>query len=150
MYVFFFFFRKVKKGSLLIDSSTIDPAVSKEMAAASEKMGAVFMDAPVSGGKYYVLAEIASLNILSGFIILPDSWLGDVKLQENLILNKDVSFSSKGTELYLVIYPGSIRIESWGKLKNPKRKIKLIGCERVALTVTHEDELISTILWYTC
>lgn len=70
MYVFFFFFRKVKKGSLLIDSSTIDPAVSKEMAAASEKMGAVFMDAPVSGGKYYVLAEIASLNILSGFIIV--------------------------------------------------------------------------------
>ncbi len=44
--------RKVKKGSLLIDSSTIDPAVSKEMAAAAEKMGAVFMDAPVSGGKF--------------------------------------------------------------------------------------------------
>ncbi|XP_034030891.1 3-hydroxyisobutyrate dehydrogenase b [Thalassophryne amazonica] len=42
--------KKVKKGSLLIDSSTIDPAVSKEMAAATEKMGAVFMDAPVSGG----------------------------------------------------------------------------------------------------
>lgn len=42
--------RKVKKGSLLIDSSTIDPAVSKEMAVAAEKMGAVFMDAPVSGG----------------------------------------------------------------------------------------------------
>eukprot|EP00064_Thunnus_orientalis_P001747 superscaffoldBa00000121_g1750 len=32
--------KKVKKGSLLIDSSTIDPAVSKEMAAAAEKMGA--------------------------------------------------------------------------------------------------------------
>ncbi|XP_020328021.2 3-hydroxyisobutyrate dehydrogenase b [Oncorhynchus tshawytscha] len=42
--------KKVKKGSLLIDSSTIDPAVSKEMAVAAEKMGAVFMDAPVSGG----------------------------------------------------------------------------------------------------
>ncbi|KAF7198878.1 mitochondrial-like [Nothobranchius furzeri] len=42
--------KKVKKGSLLIDSSTIDPAVSKEMAAAAEKLGAVFMDAPVSGG----------------------------------------------------------------------------------------------------
>lgn len=40
----------MKKGSLLIDSSTIDPFVSKEMAAAAEKMGAVFMDAPVSGG----------------------------------------------------------------------------------------------------
>uniref|UniRef100_A0A8I3P2C3 3-hydroxyisobutyrate dehydrogenase, mitochondrial n=1 Tax=Canis lupus familiaris TaxID=9615 RepID=A0A8I3P2C3_CANLF len=42
--------RKVKKGSLLIDSSTIDPAVSKELAKEVEKMGAVFMDAPVSGG----------------------------------------------------------------------------------------------------
>lgn len=55
----------MKKGSLLIDSSTIDPAVSKEMAAAAEKMGAVFMDAPVSGGKYNILAEAASGNILS-------------------------------------------------------------------------------------
>lgn len=45
------YFRKVKKGSLLIDSSTIDPAVSKELAKAAETMGAVFMDAPVSGGK---------------------------------------------------------------------------------------------------
>lgn len=41
----------MKKGSLLIDSSTIDPAVSKEMAVAAEKLGAVFMDAPVSGGE---------------------------------------------------------------------------------------------------
>nr|XP_033786663.1 3-hydroxyisobutyrate dehydrogenase, mitochondrial [Geotrypetes seraphini] len=40
----------VKKGSLLIDSSTIGPAVSKELAKECEKMGAVFMDAPVSGG----------------------------------------------------------------------------------------------------
>lgn len=43
--------RKVKKGTLLIDSSTIDPAVAKEMAVAAEKMGAVFMDAPVTGGR---------------------------------------------------------------------------------------------------
>ncbi|KAK1172975.1 3-hydroxyisobutyrate dehydrogenase, mitochondrial-like [Acipenser oxyrinchus oxyrinchus] len=42
--------KKVKKGSLLIDSSTIDPSVSKKMAKEAEKMGAVFMDAPVSGG----------------------------------------------------------------------------------------------------
>uniref|UniRef100_A0A5F8GWG8 3-hydroxyisobutyrate dehydrogenase n=1 Tax=Monodelphis domestica TaxID=13616 RepID=A0A5F8GWG8_MONDO len=41
--------RKVKKGSLLIDSSTIDPSVSKELAKEVEKMGALFMDAPVSG-----------------------------------------------------------------------------------------------------
>uniref|UniRef100_A0A8D1LTW1 3-hydroxyisobutyrate dehydrogenase, mitochondrial n=1 Tax=Sus scrofa TaxID=9823 RepID=A0A8D1LTW1_PIG len=42
--------KKVKKGSLLIDSSTIDPMISKELAKEVEKMGAVFMDAPVSGG----------------------------------------------------------------------------------------------------
>uniref|UniRef100_A0A5F9D3W0 3-hydroxyisobutyrate dehydrogenase, mitochondrial n=1 Tax=Oryctolagus cuniculus TaxID=9986 RepID=A0A5F9D3W0_RABIT len=50
--------KKVKKGSLLIDSSTIDPAVSKELAKEVEKMGAVFMDAPVSGD------NPSSLNIL--------------------------------------------------------------------------------------
>lgn len=73
----FLFNRKVKKGSLLIDSSTIDPAVSKEMATAAEKMGAVFMDAPVSGGNYYILAETTSLNILSGeFLYLTlDCWM---------------------------------------------------------------------------
>uniref|UniRef100_A0A8C6BTW8 3-hydroxyisobutyrate dehydrogenase n=1 Tax=Monodon monoceros TaxID=40151 RepID=A0A8C6BTW8_MONMO len=37
--------KKVKKGSLLIDSSTIDPMVLKELAKEVEKMGAVFMDA---------------------------------------------------------------------------------------------------------
>lgn len=40
----------MKKGSLLIDSSTIVPLVSKELAKEVEKMGAVFLDAPVSGG----------------------------------------------------------------------------------------------------
>ena len=34
----------------MIDSSTIDPAVSKELAEKSAMMGAVFVDAPVSGG----------------------------------------------------------------------------------------------------
>lgn len=42
--------RKVKKGSSLIDSSTIDPSVSKQLAKEVEKKGAVFMDASVSGG----------------------------------------------------------------------------------------------------
>lgn len=51
-YIFIYLLRKVKKGSLLIDSSTIDPAISKELAKEAEKMGAVFMDAPVSGGKW--------------------------------------------------------------------------------------------------
>ncbi|XP_071497756.1 3-hydroxyisobutyrate dehydrogenase, mitochondrial-like [Diadema antillarum] len=41
---------KVQSGSLLIDSSTIDPAVTKDVAALAEQKGATFMDAPVSGG----------------------------------------------------------------------------------------------------
>uniref|UniRef100_A0AAR2KW48 3-hydroxyisobutyrate dehydrogenase n=1 Tax=Pygocentrus nattereri TaxID=42514 RepID=A0AAR2KW48_PYGNA len=56
--------KKIKKGTLLIDSSTIDPAVSKEMAVAAEKMGAVFMDAPVSGG--VGAASLAKLTFLVG------------------------------------------------------------------------------------
>uniref|UniRef100_A0A4W5PHM8 3-hydroxyisobutyrate dehydrogenase n=1 Tax=Hucho hucho TaxID=62062 RepID=A0A4W5PHM8_9TELE len=56
--------RKVKKGTLLIDSSTIDPSVSKEMALAAEKMGAVFMDAPVSGG--VGAASLAKLTFMVG------------------------------------------------------------------------------------
>ena len=41
----------VKSGSLLIDSSTIDPAVSKEVDIIAQTKGATFMDAPVSGGQ---------------------------------------------------------------------------------------------------
>ncbi|XP_013407608.1 3-hydroxyisobutyrate dehydrogenase, mitochondrial isoform X2 [Lingula anatina] len=40
----------VKPGSLLIDSSTIDPMVSIDMAEQCSKKNATFMDAPVSGG----------------------------------------------------------------------------------------------------
>ncbi|GFS21356.1 3-hydroxyisobutyrate dehydrogenase [Elysia marginata] len=40
----------VQKGTLLLDSSTIDPSVSQAMAVQAEARGAVFMDAPVSGG----------------------------------------------------------------------------------------------------
>ncbi|XP_015229608.1 PREDICTED: 3-hydroxyisobutyrate dehydrogenase, mitochondrial-like [Cyprinodon variegatus] len=56
--------KKVKKGTLLVDSSTIDPSVAKEMAVASEKMGAVFMDAPVSGG--VGAASMAKLTFMVG------------------------------------------------------------------------------------
>ena len=42
----------VQSGSLLIDSSTIDPSVSQEMETLSKEKGVTYMDAPVSGGKY--------------------------------------------------------------------------------------------------
>eukprot|EP00942_MAST-04A_sp_MAST-4A-sp1_P004388 g4388.t1 len=40
----------VQKDTLLIDSSTIDPNVSRQVAAEAEKAGAIMVDAPVSGG----------------------------------------------------------------------------------------------------
>lgn len=45
--------RSVKSGSLLIDSSTIEPGVSQEVAKLAEAKGASFFDAPVSGGKHW-------------------------------------------------------------------------------------------------
>lgn len=40
-----------KKGSLVIDMSSIDPTVSKEVGTKLAEMGIRFMDAPVSGGE---------------------------------------------------------------------------------------------------
>ena len=45
-----FSFSNVKPGSLLIDTSTIEPAVAQEMAELTQSKGATFLDAPVSGG----------------------------------------------------------------------------------------------------
>src|SRR5215831_10505368 len=39
-----------RKGTLCVDMSTIDPAVSQRMASAAAERGVRFMDAPVSGG----------------------------------------------------------------------------------------------------
>jgi 3-hydroxyisobutyrate dehydrogenase-like beta-hydroxyacid dehydrogenase len=44
----------VKKGAVLIDSSTVDPDVSKTVAAMAEAQGTLFLDAPVSGGEVLV------------------------------------------------------------------------------------------------
>ena len=44
--------KAVQPGTLLLDSSTIAPDVSKRVAQLASKKGAVFMDSPVSGGKY--------------------------------------------------------------------------------------------------
>lgn len=45
------FCSSVKPGSLLIDTSTIEPAVAKEMGEIVQGKGATFLDAPVSGGE---------------------------------------------------------------------------------------------------
>ncbi|MFF2481837.1 NAD(P)-dependent oxidoreductase [Paenibacillus sp. NPDC058071] len=41
----------VQTGAVVIDSSTISPALAKELAAATERLGASFLDAPVTGSK---------------------------------------------------------------------------------------------------
>lgn len=48
---FLFIHSKVVKGTIMLDSSTIDPAVSQDMAKVAEGKGAFYLDAPVSGGK---------------------------------------------------------------------------------------------------
>jgi 3-hydroxyisobutyrate dehydrogenase-like beta-hydroxyacid dehydrogenase len=43
-------FHYARKGTLFIDSSTIDPIVSKDLASEAHSRGYHFIDAPVSGG----------------------------------------------------------------------------------------------------
>ena len=56
-------FSAVKAGSVLMDCSTIDPTVSQAMAGIAQEKGAMFVDAPVSGGKVKVigLSSVQSL-----------------------------------------------------------------------------------------
>ena len=54
----------VKADTLLIDCSTVDPAVSQEMAEAAGEKGAKFVDAPVSGGVN--AAKAGSLTFMVG------------------------------------------------------------------------------------
>ena len=50
--VYLHYFSAVRSGSLLLDSSTIEPATSQEMEKLAAEKGAIYMDAPVSGGKF--------------------------------------------------------------------------------------------------
>ena len=50
-------FSAVKAGSVLMDCSTIDPTVSQAMAGIAQEKGAMFVDAPVSGGKVKVIGS---------------------------------------------------------------------------------------------
>lgn len=53
-----------KKGSLVVDMSSIDPTVSKEVGAELAKKGIRFVDAPVSGGEPKAID--GSLSIMCG------------------------------------------------------------------------------------
>ena len=57
-------FAGVKKGSLLIDMSSISPVVARKLAAEGEKLGCDMLDAPVSGGEAGAIN--AALSIMIG------------------------------------------------------------------------------------
>lgn len=67
--------RGVREGALMIDSSTIDPAVSKDMAKLAKTHKSTYLDAPVSGG--VVAAKDGALTFMVGgkaedFIVAED------------------------------------------------------------------------------
>jgi 2-hydroxy-3-oxopropionate reductase len=57
-------FSGVKSGTLLIDMSSIAPAVARKVAAEAEKRGCAMIDAPVSGGEAGAIG--ATLSIMIG------------------------------------------------------------------------------------
>ncbi len=44
-------FAGMSKGAVIVDSSTIAPAIARKLAARAKELGASFLDAPVSGGE---------------------------------------------------------------------------------------------------
>ena len=81
-----------KKGTVIIDMSSISPVVSKEIAAIAEKQGVEMLDAPVSGGE--PKAKDGTLAIMVG---------GKEEVFEQV---KDV-LSAMGSEITLVGGNGS-------------------------------------------
>jgi 2-hydroxy-3-oxopropionate reductase len=57
-------FETVRDGSIIVDMSTIAPAVARELAAKAVLLGVAMLDAPVSGGE--IGAINASLSIMVG------------------------------------------------------------------------------------
>jgi 2-hydroxy-3-oxopropionate reductase len=57
-------FAALAPGSLIVDCSTIAPAVARRLAARAAELGSAMIDAPVSGGE--VGAKSASLSIMIG------------------------------------------------------------------------------------
>lgn len=57
-------FSAMQRGTILIDTSTIAPAVARRLAARAAELGAVMLDAPVSGGE--IGAINATLSIMVG------------------------------------------------------------------------------------
>lgn len=105
------------KGSVLIDSSTVSPALARRVSKACDERGADFLDAPVTGGtwgaekgelvfmvggKKEVLARIEPVLQAVGkrfFLLGPNGSGQTVKLAMNLILALEVQALAEGLEL---------------------------------------------------
>ena len=107
----------LRKGSVLIDSSTVSPALARRISAACDERGVDFLDAPVTGGtwgaekgelvfmvggKKEVLARVEPVLQAVGkrfFLLGPNGSGQTVKLAMNLILALEVQALAEGLEL---------------------------------------------------
>ena len=107
----------LRKGSILIDSSTVSPALARRISKACDEHGADFLDAPVTGGtwgaekgelvfmvggKKEVLARVEPVLQAVGkrfFLLGPNGSGQTVKLAMNLILALEVQALAEGLEL---------------------------------------------------
>jgi 3-hydroxyisobutyrate dehydrogenase-like beta-hydroxyacid dehydrogenase len=107
----------LRKGSVLIDSSTVSPALARRITEACAERGADFLDAPVTGGTWG--AEKGELVFMIGgkkevldrvepvlqavgkrfFLLGPNGAGQTVKLAMNLILALEVQALAEGLEL---------------------------------------------------
>ena len=107
----------LSKGSVLIDSSTVSPALARRVSQACVERGANFLDAPVTGGTWG--AEKGELIFMVGgkkevldrvepvlqavgkrfFLLGPNGAGQTVKLAMNLILALEVQALAEGLEL---------------------------------------------------
>ena len=107
----------LRKGSVLIDSSTVSPALARRASQACAERGADFLDAPVTGGTWG--AEKGELVFMIGgrkevldrvgpvlqavgkrfFLLGPNGAGQTVKLAMNLILALEVEALAEGLEL---------------------------------------------------
>ncbi|HLJ42403.1 MAG TPA: NAD(P)-dependent oxidoreductase [Candidatus Acidoferrales bacterium] len=107
----------LRKGSVLIDSSTVSPVLARRVAQACAERGADFLDAPVTGGtwgaekgelvfmvggKKEVLDRVGPVLEAVGkrfFLLGPNGAGQTVKLAMNLILALEVEALAEGLEL---------------------------------------------------
>jgi 3-hydroxyisobutyrate dehydrogenase len=110
-------FPALKSGSVLIDSSTVSPALARRIAKACAEKSVAFLDAPVTGGTWG--AEKGELVFMMGgeketfervrpvleavgkrfFLLGPNGAGQTVKLAMNLILALEVEALAEGLEL---------------------------------------------------